>query len=262
MNCKICDQPTHIIGSGDMLGHSPTEFMQCTRCSFVQTGPAVWLNEAYRSAITSSDLGLVKRNLTFANVCSVLIPILFPTSHRFVDYGGGYGLFVRLMRDAGFDFFRYDPICQNLFAQGLDVELPAVPAFDLVTAFEVFEHLIDPLHEITTMLKFGYSIFFSTELIAATAPSPQVWPYYGLDHGQHIAFYSMQTLQVIAEKFGLRLYTNGQSIHLLTDKNISHRCFRMLLHQRVASILRPVVRRPSLLDTDVKSVLASWQATR
>jgi hypothetical protein len=50
---------------------------------------------------------------------------------------GGYGMFVRLMRDGGFDFHREDPLCDNLFAQGFDRQDDGT--FELVTAFEVFE---------------------------------------------------------------------------------------------------------------------------
>jgi hypothetical protein len=239
-----------------MLGQTRTEFHQCSGCGFIQTDEPIWLPQAYSNAITGSDLGLVTRNIKLATICSALIPVLFPHGRRFVDYGGGYGLFVRLMRDAGFDFLRYDPLCENLFAQGLDAEAPPAPSYDLVTAFEVFEHLLSPLNDIELMLRFGRSIFFSTELVSPTSPPrPETWPYYGLEHGQHIAFYSVRTLQVIADRFGLRLYTNGQSLHLLTEQPLSARLFRLLLHHRVASMVRLLVKRDSLLGHDVHARL-------
>lgn len=257
MICKICNHGTVVIGSGMMLGQVRTEFHQCSGCGFIQTDEPIWLPQAYSSPITRFDLGLVTRNIRLATICSALIPVLFPRGRRFVDYGGGYGLFVRLMRDGGFDFLRYDPLCENLFAQGLDAEAPPAPSYDLVTAFEVFEHLLSPLSDIELMLRFGRSIFFSTELVSPTSPPrPETWPYYGLEHGQHIAFYSVRTLQVIADRFGLRLYTNGQSLHLLTEQILSARLFRLLLHHRVASLVRTFVKRDSLLSHDVHARLA------
>lgn len=258
MNCKICDQSTAVIGAGLMLGQYRTEFHQCSGCGFIQTDEPIWLSEAYSSAITGSDLGLVTRNISLATICSALIPILFPRGRRFVDYGGGYGLFVRLMRDAGFDFVRYDPLCENLFAQGLDAEAPSAPNYDLVTAFEVFEHLLSPLDDIELMFKFGRSIFFSTELVSSMSPPrPEAWAYYGLEHGQHIAFYSLRTLRVLADRFSLHLYTNGQSLHLLTEQKLPEQLFRVLLHRRVATLVRPFVRRGSLLGDDVHAKLAT-----
>lgn len=260
MKCKICNQNTVTINDGLMLGKHRMSFHRCLYCGFIQTDTPVWLPDAYSSAITSSDLGLVKRNLTFATVCSAMIPMLFPGSRHFVDYGGGYGLFVRLMRDAGFDFRRYDPLCPNLFAQGLDTEAPLRPAYDLVTAFEVFEHLASPMDEIATMLTFGRSVFFSTELTPLHSPPPANWPYYGLEHGQHIAFYNLHTLQFVADKFNLRLYSNRRSLHLLTERNISEQLFRLLIRRRIAILVHPFVKRSSLLDRDVQTQLVLSQS--
>ncbi len=50
-------------------------------------------------------------------------------------------MFVRLMRDNGFDFYRSDRQCENLFAKGFEASLDVSPSYELLTAFEVFEHL-------------------------------------------------------------------------------------------------------------------------
>lgn len=86
-------------------------------------------------------------------------------------------VFVRLMRDAGFDFLHYDPLCENIFAQGFEAELTGRSGYTLVTAFEVFEHLVSPLDDIANMLKFGRSIFFSTELHPVPPLSLEQWSY-------------------------------------------------------------------------------------
>ena len=49
--------------------------------------------------------------------------VFFKSNGSIVDYGGGYGLLVRLMRNSGFDFYRYDPYCANFFAKGFEVDL-------------------------------------------------------------------------------------------------------------------------------------------
>jgi hypothetical protein len=83
--------------------------------------------------------------------------------------------------------------------------------YEVLTAFEVFEHLNNPLEEIDKMLKYSDSILFSTELFPSTAPKPGHWWYYGLDHGQHIAIYSKKSLEMLAAKRALNLYTNGKT---------------------------------------------------
>ncbi|MGH8229091.1 MAG: methyltransferase domain-containing protein, partial [Steroidobacteraceae bacterium] len=57
---------------------------------------------------------------------------------RHLDYGGGQGLLSRLLREAGWNSASYDPFVDTaVCAQTLGV-------FDLITAFEVFEHVVDP----------------------------------------------------------------------------------------------------------------------
>ncbi len=44
----------------------------------------------------------------------------------FLDYAGGYGVFTRLMRDIGFDFYWHDPYTQNLFANGFEKDIKLI----------------------------------------------------------------------------------------------------------------------------------------
>jgi hypothetical protein len=59
-----------------------------------------------------------------------------------MDFGGGYGMFVRLMRDLGFDLYWQDKSCKHLFAAELEVrEVPSRKS-EFLTTFDVFEHLL------------------------------------------------------------------------------------------------------------------------
>ena len=80
------------------------------------------------TAITGSDLGLISRNLAVARISESVITIMFDPKARFVDYGGGLGFYVRLMRDRGFDFYYWDRYAQPMFARGFEsTEAQAVP---------------------------------------------------------------------------------------------------------------------------------------
>jgi hypothetical protein len=88
---------------------------------YVQTENPYWLEEAYNSAITSLDIGLLKRNNYLVKEISPIIDCCFPEASTMLDFAGGYGAFVRLMRDEGYNFYRQDVYCDNLFTKHFDI---------------------------------------------------------------------------------------------------------------------------------------------
>ncbi|MEC4989593.1 MAG: glycosyltransferase [Oscillatoria sp. PMC 1068.18] len=226
MKCNICQSQTYQFSNAKILNKYNIDYFQCSNCGFVQTEEPFWLKEAYSQAIASSDVGLVYRNLNFAKIVSGIIFHNFDHNANFLDYGAGYGLFVRLMRDAGFNFYWEDKFCQNIFAKGF--ESTKDRKYELVTAFEVFEHFVNPLSEIENILKYSQNILFSTELLPSTNPKPNQWWYYALEEGQHISLYTKKALLIIADRFNFQLYSNDSSLHLLTPKKLSPLLFNYL----------------------------------
>ncbi len=102
--CRICTKPVESIFSTVLLQKHMTQYFQCLNCGYVQTEDPHWLPEAYESSINDSDTGIIMRNLWLRNVATTLIYFFFDNKGRFLDYGSGYGVFVRLMRDVGFEF--------------------------------------------------------------------------------------------------------------------------------------------------------------
>jgi hypothetical protein len=196
------------------------DYYKCPNCGFIQTEKPFWLDEAYGKAITDLDIGLVSRNISLANIIEKVIKGSFDPKKKFLDFAGGYGLFVRLMRDKGFDFYREDKYCENIFAQFHDLnDLHSKKKFEIVTAFEVFEHLENPMEEIEKMLEYSDSIIFSTEL----QPKKEIkgsddWWYFVPETGQHVSFYSEKTLKYIAQKLHLSFFTSNGTLHLLSKR--------------------------------------------
>ena len=227
------------------MGKYDVDYFQCSNCGFVQTEEPYWLEEAYSQPIASSDVGLAFRNLSFSQITQNLLFNFFNHQSRFLDYGGGYGLFVRLMRDGGFDFYWLDKFCQNIFAQGFEINAAANNQFELVTAFEVFEHLVHPMDELENLLKKSRNILLSTELLPESNPKPDEWWYYVLHEGQHVSLYTAKALSIIATKFNLNFYSNGSSLHLLTEKELPDDLFQQLAKGGLAA-----VNKASLLQND------------
>lgn len=217
MKCKICKQENEFIFNAKMLNKYDIEYYHCSHCGFLQTEEPYWLDEAYTESINTSDTGYMQRNLNLSAKLTVLLALFFNKDARFLDYAGGYGVFVRLMRDVGFDFYWDDKFTKNLFSRGFEYEKNA--SYEALTTFESFEHFVNPMEEIENLLSISKMIIFSTGLLPHPTPLPNDWWYYGLDHGQHISFYSPQTFEFIAKKYDLNYYNLG-SLQLLTNKEI------------------------------------------
>ena len=114
--------------------------------------------------------------------------------------------------------------------------------------------LVNPLDEIRQMMLYSSSILFSTFLFPVPPPDLESWWYYSLDHGQHVAFYTLQSLKVLAQKLNLNLYSNQHSFHLLTDKKLSQTAFRFISHGMVSRLVNFMLRKRlahrSLLPSD------------
>ena len=102
VRCRVCGAQSGGFGSARVFERIDVQYFQCSRCRFVQTEQPYWLDEAYSSPLIAADVGAVARNLRFAGITQALIQQCFDPDRAFLDYGGGYGLFVRLMRDRGF----------------------------------------------------------------------------------------------------------------------------------------------------------------
>lgn len=258
MECKICNHKSQLLFKAIVLQKYDVSYFKCEHCGFVQTEQPYWLNEAYNNAITDFDIGYVTRNLVYRNIVSSVIRKIFDKRGVFLDYGGGYGLFVRLMRDMGFKYFRQDNYCDNIFANHFDVKDINRNSFDLLTSFEVFEHLEDPLKEIEKMLSYSDSILFSTTLLPVyTIDSSTGWDYFAPEMGQHISFYTSEALSIIAEKYNLNIYTNNKDLHLLTSKKIKFNWLKYIYikQQIIDKILkRNFCNKKSLISEDVNLI--------
>ncbi len=145
MYCKICGNITEYFGKTTVLRKYTAVYQKCPKCGFVYTQNPYWLSESYENAIASTDIGTVSRAGTNSIQAKSIIELLFTPSAKFLDYGSGYGIFVRRMRDIGYDYLAYDRHCANLFLEQFTVSSIVNDSFELVTAYEVVEHLEEPL---------------------------------------------------------------------------------------------------------------------
>jgi hypothetical protein len=63
-----------------------------------------------------------------------------------------------------------------------------------------------------------------------------------------------KSLEVLGAKFGMKLYSNGSSMHLLTKKRLNGALFSLFARYKVSRFLAPFCQRRSLLTADYKAV--------
>lgn len=217
-SCPVCDQQLKRLDDYLVLGKYPTTLRQCASCEWAGFIEPDWLPEAYTSAIAATDTGAAKRSLAISESLSCLLIDHSLHLSKCLDYGGGAGLLVRIMRDKGFDFLWEDRYCPNIFAQGFEVGGGC--GVDVITLFEVLEHLQYPLQTLAGLAKEHAPklVVFSTVLYQAPRPSTDWW-YLSPDTGQHISFFTEKTLRHIASCLSAS-YFNYMGFHCFAFSDI------------------------------------------
>lgn len=251
MKCKICASDTQKVFTKKILNKYDVNYYFCPKCEHLQVQePVFWLDEAYSDAINAEDTGVLKRNLD--NVVSVvsIISSFYNTEKKFLDFAGGYGVFTRLMRDVGLDFVWDDKYAKNLFAKGF--EYKETDEIELLTAFEVFEHLVSPMDEIEKMFKICPDVLFSQMLMPL--PVPFLWWYYAPSQGQHISFYTKKTLNYIASVFNKK-YLGYKEFHLFTDKDITLEDFQNSIINEVSIYAANIPKFKTKIADDMNYII-------
>jgi hypothetical protein len=226
IKCKICENEMLYVFSHKVIKKHEANYHICKKCGFMNISDPFWLKEAYQQPINETDTGLLKRNIQLHKKVIVLIYTFLDCEKNYLDYAGGYGVFTRLMRDAGFNFFHEDIYTKNIFASSYEFK-KSDHLISGITCFECFEHLIDPISEMEKMLAISSNIFLTTDLKPLEIPNKD-WAYYGFEHGQHISFYSYESLSNLASRFNLNLYSY-KNFHFFTKKVINIRQFKKCL---------------------------------
>lgn len=265
MECLICKSRGRGIFSGRILHKYDVQYFQCEKCGLIYTESPYWIEEAYSDSITCVDTGIMSRNISYMLITNTIVDKFFDKNAKFLDYGGGYGIFTRMMRDLGYDWVWQDKFSPNLLAGGFEYRNNLSETIELATAFELFEHLDDPMKDIKYLTSISDSILFSTLIYDDDLCYKDFaeWWYYVPETGQHITFYSKKTLEYIAKQFDLKYYKINEGLHMFTKKDLRYTELNRLVNSKWAWA-RQIVKyringRRSLVSKDNEKMLKVYK---
>lgn len=218
-NCRLCEGQASPKFKLNVLQKYDVQYYSCTDCGYFQTETPYWLEEAYTHVINSEDTGIFRRNYFLSGF--LLFWLFFERQQKasYLDFSGGYGILVRLMRDMGFNFKWTDKYCENIFAKNAVANL-GQESYGLMTTFEVIEHVERPRDFVKELFSLGTDrLLFSTQVFNDSVPREDWW-YLATNHGQHIGFLNRTSLEKLAVLENLHLITY-RNMHLLSQKRHS-----------------------------------------
>lgn len=244
MSCTLCSEATQPVFAHRILNKYDCRYHLCNTCGLLQTEEPYWLEEAYASSIALADTGILQRNIKMSGQLSKLLFLAFNPLESYADIAGGYGLLVRLMRDKGYDFFWHDLYTENIHARGFEADLSGNTTYEAVTAFEVLEHVRNPIDFVSNALHAANTrtIILSSELFTGKPPQPDSWWYYSFATGQHISFYQHRTLVFLADRLGLYLFSH-KNMHIITDRTLHPAILKIALSSHTDWLLGRLMRK-------------------
>jgi SAM-dependent methyltransferase len=197
---KSCEEAT---GKWLRVVGVPVYYARCINCEFCFAPEfSSWSADEFTTWIYNDEYALVDPDYIEkrprANAANLLA--MFPNLPEFVrhlDYGGGTGLLAKLLRESNWNSTSCDPLVDK----GIDID--NLGKFDLISAFEVFEHVPDIqklISDLRSLLSPDGLILFSTLLSDGNIrPGQRLNWWYASPRNGHISLYSRKSLSILAQ---------------------------------------------------------------
>lgn len=228
--CPVCDSASTAFDVVDFnksceemrgkflpLSGIPIYYYRCSACQFCFAPEfSSWQTEDYANHIYNEDYILVDPEYVDirpqANAQG-MISMLGAQKGQFrhLDYGGGSGLMSKLLRQEGWNSSSYDPFVND------DIDPASLGQFDLITAYEVFEHVPDvrPLiQRLSNLLAPQGIILFSTMTSdESIVPGQRLSWWYAAPRNGHISLFSKRSLVLLGEREHFKFGSFSSGFH-------------------------------------------------
>lgn len=228
--CKVCGgaSPLHGVvdfnksclvfkGSYVKLSGIPVWYYRCDECGFLfacqfdDWTREQWMSHVYGEGYESFDPdGEIRARANAPPLFDYLERrVARYGAQRVLDFGGGRGELVRLLRDRGVDAILWDPVLDG-------AEMARPPPLDVITAFEVFEHTTTPrgtLDCLLALLKPEGALLFSTLTLDGLPPQACDHWYIAPRNG-HVSLHTQESLRRLFAGTGWRVAHLNGSHHM------------------------------------------------
>ncbi len=215
---KSCEE---IRGKFLDLSGIPIYYALCNKCGFCFSPEIItWNLEEFKEKIYNDQYVFVDPDYIEtrpeSNAAS-LITIFGDRAHsiKHLDYGGGSGVLANNLRKSNWNSISYDPFVDKKTIDQLG-------KFDLITAFEVFEHVPDVqelMSNLCTLLSTNGVVLFSTLLSDGQInPNQRIVWWYASPRNGHISLFSRKSLEILAHNHGFYFGSFSQGFHFFCTK--------------------------------------------
>jgi len=228
LSCPVCRNPASLFDVVDLnkscwdqrgekfgLSGIPIFYAICGHCQFCFS-PEIytWSLAEFEKYIYNDQYILVDPEYTEirpkANATNLVSMFgALPETVKHLDYGGGNGLLTQYLKESNWNSNSYDPFVNK------EIDINQLGQFNLITAFEVFEHVPDVqalMSDLSILLAPGGLVLFSTLLSDdQIKPDQRLNWWYASPRNGHISLFSRQSLQYLSNQyqFGFASFSSG-----------------------------------------------------
>lgn len=225
--CPVCGTPTALFDVVDFnktclplampLSGKPVYYSRCPACQFT-FAPELhgWSDDAFLANIYND--GYVDVDPDYVRARPVgnadwLDKTFGSQKHAIthLDYGGGNGTLSEILRGAGWNSASFDPFPRS------DTALGELGKFNLITAFEVFEHVPDVtglMDNLAGLMAERCLVLFSTNLVDGNVkPNERLTWWYASPRNGHISLFSARSLQLLGARHNLTCGSLSEGTH-------------------------------------------------